>query len=383
MTATCKRLLWFLLAAVFFSGVYVVRIREDMVDFRVNYRAGERLRAGENLYQPSDGHFMFKYLPSSALLYVPFSYLPFEAAKAIWYLLTVICAIFLFYLSYRMVRGEGQGSRFWMIWPPLILAKFFFRELKLGQINTIVTVVMLFMIWYLMDDRVRKARSALGSGALWGLATALKPYAFIFFPYFIVKMNWRALFAGLGVIGAALLAPSVFYGLEGNLILLRRWGATLSQSTPSQFDTNDNVSMIGFLTKWIGTGEVSLLLYFLAVAALAGLVLVVILKGRRIHDSVVLEGSVLLISIPLVSPMGWDYTLLMSVLGVTLLVRHFSELSKLWRIVLVINFCIVSLTIYDVIGRELYGTFMSWSVLTVSFLIVIGCLAALRFRKLC
>ena len=271
MTAYKKRLLWLLLAAAVFSTVYVVRIREDMVDFRVNYRAGERLRTGENLYQPGDGHFMFKYLPSSALLYVPFSYLPFEAAKAVWYFLTVICSVFLFYLSYRMVRGEGQGSGFWMIWPPMILAKFFFRELKLGQINTVVTCVMLVMIWYLMDARGRKARNAFLSGALWGFATALKPYAFIFFPYFILKRNWRALFAGLGVIGAALLAPSVFYGLEGNLSLLRRWGTTLSQSTPSQFDTNDNVSVIGFLTKWIGTGEVAFVLYFFAVAALAGL----------------------------------------------------------------------------------------------------------------
>jgi hypothetical protein len=353
-----------------------------MVDFRVNYHAGERLRSGENLYQTGDGHFMFKYLPSSALLYVPFSYLPFEAAKSVWYALTVSCSIFLFYLSYRMVGAEEWRAARWMIWPPLILAKFFFRELKLGQINTVVTAVMLIMLWYLMDARVRRARGAIGAGALWGLATALKPYAFIFFPYFVVKRNWRALFAGLFVIGVALLTPSVFFGLDGNLRLLRQWGTTLSRSTPSQFDTNDNVSMIGLLTKWIGTGEVSFLLYLVAVSTLAVLVLVVILKGRQIHDSAVLEGSVLLISIPLVSPMGWDYTLLMSVLGVSLLVRHFSEFSKLWRIVLVVNFCIVSLTIYDLIGRNLYGTFMSWSVLTVSFLLVSGYLVALRFRQI-
>ena len=42
-----------------------------MRDFEVNFRAAERLRAGESLYQTSDGHYMFKYFPSSALLYVP------------------------------------------------------------------------------------------------------------------------------------------------------------------------------------------------------------------------------------------------------------------------------------------------------------------------
>jgi hypothetical protein len=352
-----------------------------MVDFRVNYKAGERLRNGENLYPTTDGHFMFKYLPSSALLYVPFSYLPLEGAKVAWYTLTVLCTFFLFIMSYKMACSEKQQSAWWMIWPPLILAKFFFREMKLGQINTIVTALMLMMIWHLMDERRKSGREAL-PGVFWGLATALKPYAMIFFPYFIVKGHWKSLLAGLFVIGGALLTPAIYSGFEGNLQLLRDWASTLSQSTPSLFASADNVSIIGFLTKWMGEQPLAWWMYLFVVAALAFLVLAVIIKGRKMPNTPVLEGAMLLIAIPLVSPMGWDYSLLMSVLGVSLIVVHFFDFKKLWRIFLVVNFCLISLTIYDLIGRELYGTFMMWSVLTVNFLIVMGYLAVLRFRTL-
>ena len=139
-----------LLGVVFFATIYVVRISGDMADFQVNYQAGQRLRAGEHLYRTEDGHFMFKYLPFSALLYVPLTTLHLDAAKVSWYTLTVVCSVFLFYLSYRMARTKEEvSSAYLIVFPALILAKFFFREMKLGQINTIVTSIMLLMLWYL------------------------------------------------------------------------------------------------------------------------------------------------------------------------------------------------------------------------------------------
>jgi hypothetical protein len=204
----------------------------------------------------------------------------------------------------------------------------------------------------------------------------------IFLPYFIVKGHWKSLLVGLIVIGAALLVPTIFYGLDGNIQLLRDWASTLTQSTPSLFASADNVSIIGFLTKWMGEQPLTWWMYLFAVAALAALVLAAVVVGRKTPDAARLEGAMLLMAIPLVSPMGWDYSLLMSVLGISLLVVHFFDFKTPWRAFLIVNFCLISLTIYDLIGRELYGAFMMWSVLTVNFLIVMGYLATLRFRNL-
>ena len=204
-----------------------------------------------------------------------------------------------------------------------------------------------------------------------------------FFPYFIVKKKWKSLLSGIGILLVALLAPSLFYGFQGNLLVIKEWASTLSQSTPSLITSQDNISIVAFFAKWTGSQNIALVLSGLVIALLAFLVLFLVLKGKEIPRASVLECSVLLILIPLVSPLGWDYTLLISVLGIMIIINNFFRYTKLWRGVLVVNFCIVSLSMYDIMGRELYATFMSRSVITINFLVIIGYLAFLRLRKVC
>jgi len=75
---------------------------------------------------------MFKYFPSSALLYVPLTILPLPAAKAFWYGLMVFCSIGLFFVSKRLVWGPEAAPSVLLAIPPLVLAKFFVVEIKLG-----------------------------------------------------------------------------------------------------------------------------------------------------------------------------------------------------------------------------------------------------------
>ena len=91
--------------------------------------------------------------------------------------------------------------------------------------------------------------------------------------------------------------------------------------------------------KWTDHRELSVVLAGVAVVLLAFLVLSLVLKGRRVERAPVLECSVLLILIPLISPLGWDYTLLVSALGVMIMIQSFFEYSKAWRVVL--NTCIL------------------------------------------
>jgi alpha-1,2-mannosyltransferase len=359
----------FLALALLFGLLFAFIIRKEMRDFEVNYRAGERLRAGESLYRTSDGHYMFKYFPSSALLYVPFSFLPLSAAKALWYALTVVGSFSLFILSKRLVWDEERAPWHLLAIPPLVLAKFLVVEIKLGQINILVTLVLLWML---------RARGEARAGALWGLATAMKPYGLIFLPYYLVRQRWTAFAAGLTVLAAAFLLPSVFYGLEGNLELHREWYRTLSESTPRELASADNVSLAAFLAKWSLPPGIALPLVF----GLAVLMLLILRWGKDLPRPAVLEVATLLVLIPLVSPLGWDYQFLTSVLALTLLARHWFDFPKLSRAILGANLAVIGLSIYDVIGATAYRTFMARSVLTVSFLVVVGYLAYLRYRRI-
>jgi len=363
--------------------IFIFKIQEHMRDFEVNHTAGKRLRAGEMLYQKEDGHYMFKYLPSSALFYLPLSFLPLSVAKAFWYSLVVFSIFALVYTSYRILPIKNGKPKYLLVFTPLILAKFFLREIQLGQVNAVVGMVLLFMVWFQVSEKDEKRPlNDVYAGALWGLALSLKPHSLIFLPYFILKKKWKSLVSGLGVLFFVFVITSFFYGFPGFITVLREWAATLSRSTPGLFTSQDNMSLAALFMKWTGQRELSVVLAGAAVVLLAFLVLSLVLKGRGVERAPVLECSVLLILIPLISPLGWDYTLLVSALGVMILIQSFFEYSKAWRVVLIVNFFIIAFSLFDIIGRELYAKFMSWSVITINFLILIGYLSFLRFRKL-
>ena len=178
----------------------------------------------------------------------------------------------------------------------------------------------------------------------------------------------------------AFVLPSVFYGLDKNIDVHREWYVTLSESTPAQLDVADNVSVIGALTKWSGDAALSGKLAIVIVLLLAVLVFAVIVRGRGISRSEILECSLLLTLIPLVSPMGWDYQFLTAVLAITFLADRFTELPLRW--LLAVNLAVIGFSIYDVMGRTAYQAFMNASVLTVCFAIVVAYLAYARAARL-
>jgi hypothetical protein len=373
-----------LLGFLFFLSLFLFKFKAEMIDFGVNYRAAQRIRLSETLYRMEDGHYQFKYPPFAAFLYLPLSLLPLTWAKAIWYFVVLFSSVLIFFLSKKLVNPGGERGLAFAFLPPVVLAKYFLRELQLGQINSFLTLVFLIMVWlFLSGERLSSLSQERWAGGLWGLATALKPYALVFLPYFPLKKKWQALAPGFLFLLLALMAPSLFYGFQGNWIELKEWISTLSKSSPPLFTSQDNISLMAFLMKWTGDRKLSLILFGIVIVLLAVYFLFVVLKGRKLPRSFVFESSILLLLIPLISPLGWDYTLLSSALGVTIIFYYFTRFPKFWRIVLGINFCVIAFSLYDLLGRNLYSTFMSWSVLTLNFLILIGSLSYLRMKSYC
>jgi len=372
-----------LLSMLFFLLVFFIKGKDEMTDFQVNYVAGKRLRWAETLYRLEDEHYMFKYLPSSAFLYLPLSYLPLQAAKMIWYFLVITCSAFIIFMSYRLLP-HGDKPKYLLILPFLINLRYFSRELFLGQINTLVTSSLLIMIWYLVSEGEESSpRKEISAGLFWGLAVALKPYAVIFFPYLVLKKKWRALLSGIGFIGAALLAPAMFYGLRGNSLVLKEWYLTLTRTTPGLLSSLDNVSLIACFTKWTGNPKLSLVSSAVLTVLLALLIFSLILKGKALLRAAVLECALCLMMIPLVSPLGWDYTLLMSTLGVMIILQNYSAYTPLGRSTLLVNLGLITFTLYDLIGENLHTLLMQGSITTVNFVILIGYLSYIRIKKIC
>jgi len=360
---------------------FAFRVEKRMVDFTVNYTAGDRLGRGETLYRTEDEHYQFKYSPYCAMIYLPLSLLPLPAAKGLWFALTVAATAAVIILTRRLVGPRPEGL-VWAsaVWPAVVLAKFFVREIDLGQINALVTAVLLGMTVLLAQDEARRSpgKAAL-AGFLWGTAVAMKPYAAIFLPYFFVKRKWNALWSGLLVLALSFFAPAAFYGFPGNLTVHLEWIESLSRSTPSLLASQDNVSILAFLAKKTSDLGLARLVYGGTVLALALAVLLFIRRGRTRPGSLFAEAGLLLMLIPLVSPLGWDYTFLAAFPAAALVVAHFRAFPPAFRILLAANFAVIGLSLYDLLGLEAYAAFMNASVLTLNFLVLGAALVALRF----
>ncbi|MFC2173537.1 glycosyltransferase family 87 protein [Acidobacteriota bacterium] len=362
---------------ILLSPLFFLKIKHEMIDIEVDLQAGQRFLAGEPLYRASDGHYQYKYLPAYAAWMAPLALLPSGMAKcAVFYIISTVLLINL-YLSYRLVNNSGESRPWLVILTFLIMAKFYGHELTLGQVNAIMLLPLLLMVHSLVKKR------DIPAGVWLGLAISVKPYAVIFFPYLLIKRKFRTVLSALGTLVVILLIPALRYGFSGNLELLASMGRTLTASTPVLYDTQDNVSLFGFIAKWTHTDN-PLVLYggaFVVAAVLYGLLLLFSLfRSKEEKKAIIIECAVLLIYIPIFSPLGWDYVFLNSTLGVMFLLSEFKGMSRGEKTFIIFNFVLIGATIYDLMGRDLYSQFMKLSVLTLNFILISLYLLYMRAR---
>jgi membrane protein YdbS with pleckstrin-like domain len=86
--------------------------------------------------------------------------------------------------------------------------------------------------------------------------------------------------------------------------------------------------------------------------------------------------------IPLLSPQGWDYVLLLATPAILCVVDRWRETKPVWNWVLAAAIGLMCLSIFDIMGRTLYGRFMALSIVSVCALVIAVGLVHLRWRKL-
>ncbi len=364
-------LLLFAIAAVMF----VQRSHREMADFEVYRVAGARAAAGEILYRESDEHWQFKYLPAFALVVAPLAQLPPVAARAVWYFLSVALAVLFVRQALVLLPGRRRHAALLVWLVILFMGKHFAREIGLGQSNVLMAVLVLTAV------AAQRAGREGASGALLAAATIVKPYAVVFLPWLIVRCRWRALGVFAGVLAAALLAPALRYGWAGNLAELRGWWTVVTASTPSSLSGQDTVSIAGMFAAWLGVGPTIAWL----TAALSIVVVLacgwVILQGRKVASPDYLDAALLLFVIPLLSPQGWDYVLLLSAPAVMLLLDRLDEFGRPTRVLLFASLALAGLTFFDVLGRETYRSLMLSRIVTVGALFQVWLVMRLRARR--
>ncbi len=376
MKAKLRPFLLPLVLAVLAILVYNKRVQHEMVDFTIWRQAAVRGLQAQPLYRPEDGHYQFKYFPVFALMMAPFAVLDQDTAKMIWFAVSfgLLAAFLRWSIAALPERRQSERALLWLA--IVLMAKFYAHELLLGQTNLLLGALLVAGLLAIQIDQPVMA------GGLIGAAAFVKPYALLILPWLVVMQGVAAGVMAAGIVVTGLLLPAAVYGWIGNRDLLLGWYRTVSDTTEPNLLGNDNVSLAAMWAKWIGPGPSASVLAALSAAVLVGLVVMICRRRRGIATPEYLEFALLMLLIPLLSPQGWDYVLLLATPAVVCLLDRWRELTRAWQAALGLALVLMCLTMFDVMGRDLYGRFMALSVVTVSALGVAAGLAHLRWRKL-
>jgi hypothetical protein len=372
------RVLLGVLALVSLVAVFTTRVSRKMPDFEVYHTAGARALAAEPLYRAEDGHFQFKYLPAFAIFAAPLAKAPLPAAKGAWFALSAVLMLILLGLSLRAIPAVRRPPALLIVITFLAMAKFYAHELVLGQVNLLFAVLVVLALVWMRSGKDSKDAAA---GVLLALAVVVKPYAAIFVPWLFTRRNRAALVTMAAALVMLILLPAARYGWDGNLRLLGDWWHTVTSTTLPNLTNPDNVSLSAMFTRWLGPGSPAPALAAVTGAILLALTAIVIAGRGSLPATDTLEGSLLLLLIPLLSPQGWDYVFLIGTPAVMLLVNDLPSLPRGLRIATVVAIVVVALSIYDLMGRSAYSVFMRLSFITVCVLVEVAALITLRFRR--
>ncbi len=373
-----RRLVWPMAVVLFGIGAYALlhHQRSGLVDFVVPRTAAIRALAHEPLYRADDGHYQYKYLPAFALVMVPFTWPPQPVAEAMWFALTIAMTWALVRLSIRALPDRRKSLQA-LVWLTLLLnGKFLVKEIGFGQFNLPLGLCLIGAV--VAAQRGRPA----WAGALVGAGVFIKPYALVLAPWLLVTQGVRSIAALSGVVAAGLLLPMVSYGWAGNLTLLREWYRTVTETTEPNLLVFENVSFASMWAKWIGPQAIAarLALATSAAAFLAGFGL--LRRRRTVGEPAYLECAFFFVLIPLLSPQGWDYVLVLAMPAYMLLVDRWADSPVGWRAVAAAGFALTSFAIYDVFGRTLYFFLMGWGAQTIGAILIAAALVRLRWRAL-
>lgn len=359
-----------LLLAVLFTG----KATRKMPDLEVYWTAAVRARAAEPLYRVEDQHYQFKYLPAFAVLAIPGGAVPLHVAKGIWYIASIALLAVLVTLSLSILPKRRRAAWVLVAVTVLAMAKFFAHEVVLGQVNVLLAVIVAGALLALRRGSERTA------GFLIALAIVVKPYAVIFLPWLLARRRPGSVVSASASLAGIVVLPAVVYGWAGTLEQHRAWWRTVTESTAPNLTNADNVSLAGMFAKWIGAGPAATALTISTSLLIVGVAGFVFLRRRRVPFPEGLEGALLLTAVPLLSPQGWDYVFLVSTPAIMYLVNYHDLLPKPLRLLTGAAVATIAFSVYDLMGRAVYGAFMSLSMITVCYLVVIAALGALRAR---
>ena len=174
-----------------FSTIITLLVFRDFSDFKVYYSVGDTFVNNPNdLYNPENYNWPFRYFPLSALMFVPYYLLGFDLGFIIFNLINLILNFLISIILYKiiiLVRGNDheKDDRRVILYISLYLIGVpqLFNYI-LGQINLYVTLLILLSLLIFIKNSDIK-RQFLASLIL-GVSIIIKPTTLLMIPFIII-----------------------------------------------------------------------------------------------------------------------------------------------------------------------------------------------------
>jgi alpha-1,2-mannosyltransferase len=293
--ATRRRAAFVLAAAVSAAGIVTgLPPAMHMTDFRVYRRAARAVTQGVNVYAPNGSQFRFTYPPFAAEFALPLAPLSIVTGSMLITAATLLAGL---YVTRRSLAVTARWP--WFVAPALVVALMWTEPMRvttwLGQINAILMALVVADA----TGRVRRWPR----GLLTGVAIGVKLTPGMFLLTALAARRWRTSFVVGSVFGAtvvlgALIQPAAARAYWTDLL----WNT----DRVGQVGWYGNQSLLGMLTRWMGPGPVTRVVW-------AAAVLAVLVVGVRTAVRTWAEGNVLLavglvgVVSTLVSPISWTH----------------------------------------------------------------------------
>ncbi len=287
----------------------------------------------------------FIYPPWVPAVYAPISFLPWNAARRAWFVLSFLCFVTALLAATQAAVPEARRKA--ATTPILAAACFFFPfyyGLMTGQANDLLLLLVAGALLLLVRRQPLLAGAILAPAILW------KPFLAAVVPFLVLRREWKAL-TGLAVGGVSLAALSVPVASERGwtdwLLQISQHNA-LTVAEPRNHSLAAAVLSFGLPGPWVL--PVTRVLQGLAVVAAGGLILP---KTRPGEPRYALQFGGSLVAALLLTPKAWEhygvFLLPAFIAAATLTLEE--ETSPLWPALLGASFAVWGLVLQ---GRDEY-----------------------------
>ena len=305
--------------SLFFIGFFIIQNlnhRFWMHDFEVYWTSSYNYFHFKpvyfQLYALGSGY--YKYSPIALWYFLPFSLLPFEIAKIVYFFLLAFILICIFITTKDLIYkyfGMSDKSNWILFLTLLVLLNNVYFEFHMSNANLIT---LLFLVLSLSSILQKKD---IWAGILIALAIFIKPHFIVLYPLLLVRKKFKVLIFSISALITGLFFPVLYSGFEGNMQLLSDWYFSMKLHNSNILGYAHTIYTIGYklLSRFINM-DVTVIYITILLGAVASLFLIFIIRNiinekkllddanreRVIKIDFVIEFIVLLALVPNITP---------------------------------------------------------------------------------